>query len=186
MMPKREQLQERATDYVLRHGLIGLSLRPLAAELGTSDRMLLYHFGSKDGLLVAVLESIAERSNAAVRALRPTRTVRSGVLRVWEAHTHGQLDRCLKVYVQAAASGLLGDEPFRSAVNRMNERWSATLASYLTSCGAPATRVDRVVELVDAALTGFHLDLPLRDDAPGPLARGIADLADAAQRLSDR
>ena len=39
-MNRRDELLSRATDYVLEHGLIGLSLRPLAAELGTSDRML--------------------------------------------------------------------------------------------------------------------------------------------------
>ncbi len=41
MTERREQLAEQATDYVLEHGLLGLSLRPLAAALGTSDRMLL-------------------------------------------------------------------------------------------------------------------------------------------------
>jgi AcrR family transcriptional regulator len=117
-MSRRHELQEAATDYVLEQGLIGLSLRPLAAALGTSDRMLVYHFGSKDALVVAVLESVTERSNDVVRSLRPARTVRSGVVRLWRAHLDGQLDRCQKVYVQAAASGLLGAEPFRSAVRR--------------------------------------------------------------------
>ena len=37
------------------HGLIGLSLRPLAAEIGTSDRMLIYHFTSRDALVSAVV-----------------------------------------------------------------------------------------------------------------------------------
>src|SRR4051794_29641819 len=42
--PRRDQLLDRVTDHVLEHGLIGLTLRPVAAALGTSDRMLLYHF----------------------------------------------------------------------------------------------------------------------------------------------
>ena len=44
MATRREELAEAATDYAIEHGLIGLSLRPLAVALGTSDRMLLYHF----------------------------------------------------------------------------------------------------------------------------------------------
>ena len=48
---RRDEVAQAATDYVLEHGLVGLSLRPLAAELGTSDRMLLYHFASKDDLV---------------------------------------------------------------------------------------------------------------------------------------
>ncbi len=48
---RRDEVAQAATDYVLEHGLVGLSLRPMAAELGTSDRMLLYHFASKDDLV---------------------------------------------------------------------------------------------------------------------------------------
>ncbi|MGZ8722334.1 MAG: TetR/AcrR family transcriptional regulator, partial [Aeromicrobium sp.] len=54
-MGRRDELAEQATDYVLEAGLIGLSLRPLAAAIGTSDRMLNYHFGSKDELVASVL-----------------------------------------------------------------------------------------------------------------------------------
>ena len=43
----RENLLPLLAAYVLEHGLAGLSLRPLAAAAGTSDRMLLYHFASK-------------------------------------------------------------------------------------------------------------------------------------------
>lgn len=184
-MSRRAALLERATDYVLDNGLIGLSLRPLAAALGTSDRMLVYHFGSKDALVLAVIESITERSNVVVRSLPPATTVRAGVVRLWEAHTHGELDRCQKVYVQAAASGLLGDEPFRSGVRRANAGWFDALATYLVACGARDDRVGRIVDLVDAGLTGLHLDLPVVDD-PGDLAQPVADLAEAAQQLADR
>jgi hypothetical protein len=39
-MSRHDDLLDRVTDYVLEHGLIGLTLRPLAAAIGTSDRML--------------------------------------------------------------------------------------------------------------------------------------------------
>lgn len=52
---RRASVLAAATDYVLGHGLSGLSLRPLAAALGTSPRMLLYDFGSKEALLSEVL-----------------------------------------------------------------------------------------------------------------------------------
>ncbi|MFJ5843144.1 TetR/AcrR family transcriptional regulator [Streptomyces shenzhenensis] len=41
--------------YLLEHGLLGLSPRPLAAATGTSPRVLLYLFGSKDALLRELL-----------------------------------------------------------------------------------------------------------------------------------
>ena len=62
MATRRDELAEAATDYALEHGLIGLSLRPLAEALGTSDRMLLYHFEDKDDLVATILRTTSERS----------------------------------------------------------------------------------------------------------------------------
>lgn len=45
--------------HVLDHGLTSASLRPLARAAGTSDRMLIYHFGSKEGLVGELLVTIA-------------------------------------------------------------------------------------------------------------------------------
>lgn len=58
---RRSATLSRATDYVLAHGLAGLSLRPLAAALGTSTRMLLYDFGSKEKLISEVLAEARRR-----------------------------------------------------------------------------------------------------------------------------
>ena len=77
MATRREELAEAATDYAIEHGLIGLSLRPLAVALGTSDRMLLYHFRDKDDLVATILRTSTTRSVASIRDLpalaRPAR-----------------------------------------------------------------------------------------------------------------
>src|SRR5436853_3183924 len=56
----RTRLLTAAVDYVVEHGLGDLSLRELAAAIGTSHRMLLYHFGSREGLLLAVVEAVEQ------------------------------------------------------------------------------------------------------------------------------
>jgi len=53
--PRREELLERAYEYALEHGVADLSLRPLAAAVGSSPRVLLFLFGSKAGLVQALL-----------------------------------------------------------------------------------------------------------------------------------
>lgn len=58
---RRSELLERATDWTVQNGLHSLSLRPLAAALDTSARMLVYHFGSKERLTADVLERLAAR-----------------------------------------------------------------------------------------------------------------------------
>jgi AcrR family transcriptional regulator len=52
---RRDELLERAYRYVVEHGLSELSLRPLAAAVGSSPRVLLFLFGSKDELIRALL-----------------------------------------------------------------------------------------------------------------------------------
>lgn len=178
----RSELLERATDYVLAHGLIGLSLRPLASAIGTSDRMLIYHFGSRDALVSAIVARSNERAMAAVAALPATRSVRSGINRLWSAYRTEPLASCLNVYCQAAATGLIGQEPYLSDARASAELWVTALQDYLVRCGAPPRRVARIVTLVDSALYGFHLDLII-DDAD-ELARGVDDLARAAEALA--
>ncbi len=55
-MDRKNEFRGKALEYFLEHGLADLSLRPLAAKAGTSARLLLYHFGSQDGLIAAVME----------------------------------------------------------------------------------------------------------------------------------
>jgi AcrR family transcriptional regulator len=58
----------QAADYVLEHGLAGLSLRPLARALDTSPRMLLYDFESKERLIHEILAEIRRREEGLLEA----------------------------------------------------------------------------------------------------------------------
>ncbi|MEP0190629.1 MAG: TetR/AcrR family transcriptional regulator [Erythrobacter sp.] len=64
----RESLLPKLAAHVLEHGLGGASLRPLAKAAGTSDRMLIYHFGNKEALIAEVLSHIADIYSAALDA----------------------------------------------------------------------------------------------------------------------
>jgi AcrR family transcriptional regulator len=173
-----------ATDYALEHGLIGVSLRPLAAELGTSDRMLLYHFGSKDELVAAVLRESNDRAVAQVDALPTSAGLHAAVGDLWATVQAEPTDRCTRIYVEAAALGLFGREPYASVVREANALWMRALVSHLTDSGVPAALAPRAAELLDAAFMGFQLDLPLDVD-PADRARAVADLADAVAALAD-
>lgn len=52
--PRRAELLDRLLTYSADHGLSDVSLRPLAAAVGSSPRVLLYFFGSKAELVRAV------------------------------------------------------------------------------------------------------------------------------------
>jgi AcrR family transcriptional regulator len=177
-MSKRDDLTEAATDYALAHGLIGLSLRPLAADLGTSDRMLIYHFGSKDELVAAVLEASNTRSMAYIDAMVPAVSLRQAVLDLWSTYTeHEQVQRCQRMYVEAAALGLLGREPYASSIRASNTVWIETLSAYLQRSGVAAEKAPGVATLIDATFNGVFLDRPLDDEAES--RQIIEDLANA-------
>lgn len=64
----RARLRDQAVDYVLSHGVADLALRPLAKALKTSARMLVYHFGSREGLMRQILTGLREREDARIQA----------------------------------------------------------------------------------------------------------------------
>jgi AcrR family transcriptional regulator len=55
---RRPELLAAASEYVLDHGIAGLSLRPVAQALGVTHATLLRHFSSKDELIKCVVEKI--------------------------------------------------------------------------------------------------------------------------------
>jgi AcrR family transcriptional regulator len=65
----KERLLDAAVAYVAANGISDLSLRQLAVALGTSHRMLVYHFGSKERLLVEVVRAVEARQREALAEL---------------------------------------------------------------------------------------------------------------------
>jgi AcrR family transcriptional regulator len=69
-MPRpREQLLHNAIDYFAENGVRDTSLRTLASAIGTSQRMLHYHFGSREDLLIAVIEAVVAADTATLTQL---------------------------------------------------------------------------------------------------------------------
>jgi AcrR family transcriptional regulator len=65
---RKHELRDAAADYLLAHGITDFALRPLARALGTSARMLVHHFGSRESLLRDAVETIRDRERAALAA----------------------------------------------------------------------------------------------------------------------
>ena len=93
MQSRKQQLLDALIAYLVRHGLADLSLRPMAAETGTSARLLIFHFGSKEKLLAEVLKEMQarlQRSFGELLAANPAPR-RSPLLRIfWDWATTGE------------------------------------------------------------------------------------------------
>src|ERR1700733_548888 len=67
---RKAELLERAYRHAQEHGLVGMSLRPLAEAIGSSPRVLLFLFGSEDGVGRALLERSRADELALLDAVR--------------------------------------------------------------------------------------------------------------------
>ncbi len=110
-------------------------------------------------------------------------TVREAVVGLWRASTTGLLERCQLLYVQAAALGLLGHEPYLGVVREANGRWLEAVVDQLCRAGCPPRHARSAAFLVVATFMGLHLDLPLTRDDPS-LDRAVTDLADAVSAIA--
>ncbi len=82
---RRDELLESAYRYVLEHGLTDLSLRPLSKAIGSSPRVLLFLFGSKDELVRALLARARDDEFRLLEELRVSRSadLPTVAMRVW-------------------------------------------------------------------------------------------------------
>ena len=79
----RAVLLEAVIAAITRDGLGARSLRDLAREAGTSHRMLIHHFGSRDGLLVAIVTEVEARQRELLRTLPTDTDTDDTIASVW-------------------------------------------------------------------------------------------------------
>ena len=122
---RETELLEAAYRYVLTHGLADVSLRPLAAAIGSSTRVLLYLFGSKEGLVRALL---ARARADELELLADIGTGPGVVARLWEwlsAPAHRPL---LTLWLEAYARSLVEpDGPWAGFARATVEDWLEVL-----------------------------------------------------------
>jgi AcrR family transcriptional regulator len=98
----RDQLLERCTDFALANGLPG-RLDPLVRATGTSARMLLYHFGTRDELLLSILREARQRqldSFSDLLRVRPDEPYTATLARAWTMMTGPDGKPYLRMFTQ--------------------------------------------------------------------------------------
>ncbi|MBD0670932.1 TetR/AcrR family transcriptional regulator [Streptomyces sp. CBMA156] len=161
---RRERTLARATDYVLAHGLAGLSLRPLAAALDTSPRMLLYDFDSKQELVSAVLAEARRRGATRLAAnLPPTAASPEEHLRgIWAWMSAPERAPYVRLIFEVHADGLAHPENYPDQAEAITG-WFDTLGA--TVRGIAAGPADTVTPtLVMAVIRGLLFDLTTTGD----------------------
>jgi AcrR family transcriptional regulator len=146
---RRQQLLDGSVDYVLAHGISDLSLRPLAAALGTQAPVLLHHFGSKEHLVVEILGSLRDRLRSLGRSAEAEEH-RSGLGTVWSWVSHPDQAPLMRLFFEAYGLALRHPDRYPEFLEHAVHDW----------LDEPLAAIDDVsATLAIATVTGLVLDL---------------------------
>ena len=165
----RERLLAAAVRHALDAGIADLSLRQLAAAIGTSHRMLLYHFGSREGLLVAVPQTVEEQQRAALLGSGPG-TAPQDPRRSWERLSDPKLWPQERLFFELYAYALRGRPGTEGFLDGIVESWVAPIAAALAEAGADEATARADARLGVAVARGLLLDLLATGDRAGTTA----------------
>jgi AcrR family transcriptional regulator len=168
--PARDRLLAAAVDHALTAGIADLSLRELASAIGTSHRMLIYHFGSREGLLVAVTHAVEEKERAALLGLHAALTP-DDARQAWRRLSDPGLWPQERLFFELYSYALLGRPGTEGFLSGVIEPWIGPIAAALVRAGADEQAARAEARLGMAVVRGLLLDL---------LATGDRDGADAA------
>jgi len=161
-------LLDRALDYVLERGLAGLSLRPLAKAAGASPRLLLYYFGSKEALVVAIIRRGRARQQATMANLKLTATLgpRNVAHVLWRHFSEPRWEPLMRLFFEVYAMALRDPARFPGFLESAVDDWLTALEPCCARAGLGRDDARAHASLLIAGFRGFLLDLCATHDRP--------------------
>ena len=152
----RDALLARVIDAAARDGLADRSLREIAASAGTSHRMLLYHFGSREGLLAAIVTAVEAQQRTAMAAMAGggPREVMTGL---WERVSSPELRPFVRLFFEVFALAIRDAAGTGGVLDRLTEAWLDDASAVAGQMGIEADRA--ALRLGVAVTRGLLLDL---------------------------
>jgi AcrR family transcriptional regulator len=165
-LERRQELLDAVVKECAANGIGDRSLRDVAAAVGTSHRMLLHHFGSRNEFLLAIVEEVERRQRAMLREL-PTEPA-AAIAAMWADLRRPELRPFERLFFECYARGVQGEQPFARMLPGAVDAW-------LTD-DEPTDPA--LMRLGLAVMRGLLLDLVATDDRRGvdAAAQAFADL----------
>ena len=179
----RDALLDAAVEHAAHHGVSDQSLRQLAAALGTSHRMLIYHFGSKEGLLTEIVRRVEARQRDQIAALAAAASDGAGdgadgdrafdvsspdaLEALWNHFADKALWPWERLFFEVYAQALQGRPHAQSLLDEAIGAWVDPLADILARQGTPSAEARDEARLMLAVTRGLLLDLLATGDRAG-------------------
>src|SRR3954471_20291716 len=165
----RERLLAAAMEHVAEHGVADLSLRALASALGTSHRMLSYHFGSREGLLIEIIRAVEAQQRAALAEMLadPEAPPEETMRRMWRRVADPALWPNERLFFEVYAQALQGSPHARPLLDGIVDLWVEPLARIAVAQGRDEAEARAEARLGVAVTRGLLLDLLATGDRAG-------------------
>jgi AcrR family transcriptional regulator len=165
----RQRLLDAVVTHFTEEGLADQSLRRIAEAIGTSHRMLLYHFGSKDGLLLAVVREVEARTQRRLQDLgRDVPGEADAVIRrMWAYVADPALGDFERLFFALYGRALQGDGSIRALLDDDVGHWLDANVALTAPWGVPADVARSHARLGLAVTRGLLLDLLATGDRAG-------------------
>ena len=164
MTAAHDELLERCADF-LQHNGFEPSLRQIAAGVGTSHRMLIYHFGSRSGLLTeVVLRTEAQQRELLAQLSVATDDMVEVSTEFWLQLTDPALAPSIRMFFEIC-SDALHDRPWTTSFREsVVSDWEGPLAAGFRQRGLDEAQAKRWSRLGLAVVRGLLLDRMLTGD----------------------
>jgi len=158
---RRAELLKRAVDYVVAHGLAGLSLRPLAKAVRSSPRVLLHYFGSKDELIVEIIRQgrMRQQETMANLELSSSLSPREITRILWRHYSRPEWEPLMRLFFEVYALALQDRARFPGFAANAVEEWLHALEACAARPGRSRDDARAYATMMIAGFRGFLLDL---------------------------
>ena len=140
-----------------------MSMRQIADRLGVHHTLLTYHFGSRAGLLAAVLAEARHKDNAVIAATDADLGFAALTAAIWAHYSHPDREARVRAFFHVAGLAMYDIQAFSSYVSELDD-----LAEMLTSAaradGKTALQARRLSISTVACLRGLLFQRVLADD----------------------
>jgi AcrR family transcriptional regulator len=165
----KQRLLDAAIEYVAANGMSDVSLRTLATALGTSHRMLIFHFGSKERLWVEIVQTVEQRQRELLGEILPDPSQPLGdAMRAWWKHIS---DRSLwpneRLFFELYGQALQGRPHTLELLDGIVDNWLDPITEINVSLGVPRPLARAHARLGIAVTRGLLLDLLATHDTAG-------------------
>ena len=157
------ELRAAILQYLIEHGITDLSLRPLAKAVRSSPRALLYHFESKEKLVISVLADMREQQRSLFAQIR-TETFAEACGEMWKTLSSPAFEPHVRLFFELYGIALRQPVLYKDFLASAVDDWLEFTVKQLREDGYRRREAMLVATTVLAGFRGFLLDLCATQD----------------------